>query len=334
MPTAPTVQTLDMRLLGSFRLASADAPLSQLPAPRVQALLAYLALHRDVPQSRQQLAFLFWPDTSDAQARTNLRQLLHALKQALPQADHYVYVATQTLQWRPDAPFRLDVAEFEAALTHAASAERQRDPPAVRTALEQACAIYQGDLLPNCYDDWILPEREQLRRAYSDALERLLLLLESQDQPRAALGYAQRLLRQDPLREETYRALMRLHATCGDRAMVRRVYQTCAAVLERELGVEPSAATRHAYAQLVQLDAPARPMPSLPPAKTNLPVQFTSFVGRERELAELKPLLLTTRLLTLTGPGGTGKTRLALQVAADADLPDSFAGGVWLVELA
>src|SRR5215831_9958098 len=119
MPTSPTLQTLDMRLLGAFRLTYEDAPLSQLPTPRVQALLAYLLLHQEAPQSRQQLAFLLWPDTTDAQARTNLRQLLHALKQALPQADHFVQTDAKTLHWQPDAPCRLDVAEFEETLTQA-----------------------------------------------------------------------------------------------------------------------------------------------------------------------------------------------------------------------
>jgi DNA-binding SARP family transcriptional activator len=252
MPTL-ALPMLHIHLLGDFRLVAADAPLSQLNAPRVQALLAYLVLHRAAPQPRQRLAFLLWPDTSDAQARTNLRQLLHALKQTLPAADQFVHADAQTLQWRSDAPFRLDVAEFEEALSQAADAEQQRDAPALRAALEQASAVYQGDLLPSCYDGWILPERERLRQAFTGALERLLLLLESQGEPRAALVYAQRLLRHDPLREETYRDLMRLYAACGDRAGVRRVFQTCATVLERELAVEPSAATRQAYGHLLRL---------------------------------------------------------------------------------
>src|SRR5262249_37611751 len=148
----------------------------------------------------------------------NLRQLLHALRQALPEADRFVHVSSQTLQWRSDAPFCLDVAAFEEALTQAAAAEQQGEMPALRSALEQASAVYQGDLLLSCYDDWILPERERLRQAYTETLERLLLLMEGQGQPRAALAYAQRLLRHDPLREETYRGLMRLYAACGDRA--------------------------------------------------------------------------------------------------------------------
>jgi predicted ATPase/DNA-binding SARP family transcriptional activator len=325
--------TLHIHLLGDFHLVYADAPVSHIDSPRVQALLAYLVLHRAAPQLRQRLAFGLWPESSEAQARTNLRQLAHSLKQALPDADSFVRSDPKTLQWRSDTPFRLDVADFDAALRQASAAEQHGDVHGLRVALERANAIYQGDLLPSCYDDWILPERERLRQAATGALERLALLLESQEESRAALAYALRLLRHDPLREETYRGLLRLYAACGDRAGVRRVYQTCVAVLERELGVEPSAATREAYERSVRLDAPTRPLPSSPPPMhTNLPVQLTSFVGREAELTEVVHLLQTTRLLTLTGPGGTGKTRLALEAATK--VVDIYPQGVWLVELA
>src|SRR6266511_6114052 len=142
---------LHIHLLGDFRLVYADAPVSHINSPRLQALLAYLVLHRDAPQPRQYLAFQLWPDSSEAQARTNLRQLVHGLKQTLPEADQFVHVDAQMLQWRCDAPFRLDVAEFEEALTQADAAEQQRDPHALRVALEQASAVYHGELLPSCY---------------------------------------------------------------------------------------------------------------------------------------------------------------------------------------
>jgi predicted ATPase/DNA-binding SARP family transcriptional activator len=329
---ARAMPTLHIQLLGDFRLSCGGAPVSNVNAPRLQSLLAYLLLHRDAPQPRQHLAFRLWPDTSEAQARTNLRQLLHALKQALPAADHFVHADAQTLRWRSDAPFHLDVAEFEQALSQADAAEQQRDAHGLRVALEQASAVYQGDLLPSCYDDWIVPERERLRQAFTGALQRLLLLLESQGELRAAIACAQRLVRHDPLHEETYRGLMRLYAACGDRAGVVRVYQTCATVLERELAVEPSAATREAYEQLLKVDVQARPVLPPQPSNTNLPVPLTSFVGRAAEMAEVIHLLQTTRLLTLSGPGGTGKTRLALEVATK--LLDEYPNGVWLVELA
>jgi hypothetical protein len=110
---------LHMRLLGEFHLTADDVPIRPVPAPRVQVLLAYLALHRDAAQTRQHLAFELWSDTSEAQDRTNLRQLLHALRQVLPAPDDLIHADAQNLQWRAEAPCRLDVAEFEQALAQA-----------------------------------------------------------------------------------------------------------------------------------------------------------------------------------------------------------------------
>ncbi|MGC9333811.1 MAG: AfsR/SARP family transcriptional regulator, partial [Anaerolineae bacterium] len=229
---------LSVSLLGDFCIRHDGAPVTDVDTPRLQSLLAYLVLHRDTPQSRAHLAFLFWPDTSEAQARTNLRNLLHHLRRALPDADSYLEASVQTLQWRSHAPFALDVAIFEAAMEDAKQAMQASNPLAVREALERAIALYQGDLLPSCYDDWILPLREALRQAHLDALERLARMLEEQRDYPAAIGHAQRLLRHDPLHEATYRHLIRLHALNGDRAGALRVYHTCTTILQRELGVE------------------------------------------------------------------------------------------------
>ena len=151
-----------------------------IDTPRLQSLLAYLILHRDAPQSRAHLAFIFWPDTSEAQARTNLRNLLHHLRHTLPNADAYLETGVQTLQWRSDAPFSLDVVDFETILTHAKQTAQRRDSANTRDALEHAVALYTGDLLPSCYDDWIIPQREALHQAYLNALEQLVSILEEQ----------------------------------------------------------------------------------------------------------------------------------------------------------
>ncbi len=300
---------LSVALLGDFSIWYDGAPITEVDTPRLQSLLAYLMLHRDAPQSRAHLAFLFWPDTTEAQARTNLRNLLHHLRRALPNAESYLDARVQTLQWRSGAPFALDVADFDAALARAEQALQMCDSAAVREVLERAVALYKGDLLPSCYDDWIIPQRERLRQAYLSALERLVRMLEEQQDYQAAIRIAQCLLRHDPLHEATYRRLIRLHALNGDRADALRVYHTCATVLKRELDVEPSAATRQAYEQL--LGAAPRPAATVPTS-----VAFSPLVGRGRELARILRAWRAVaaggeaRVVTLCGEAGIGKTRL------------------------
>ncbi|MDF2744430.1 MAG: transcriptional activator domain protein, partial [Actinomycetia bacterium] len=237
--------TLRIRLLGELDLRHGEAPVPPLGSARAESLLAYLLLHREAPQPRQRLAFLLWPDSSEPQARTNLRHLLHNLRRALPDADRFLEVTQRTLRWRDDAPFWLDVAAFEAA------AARAGQPGQELPALRQAVELYGGDLLRSGYDEWLLEERERLRRRYLEALERLAELLEAGGEHAPAISHAERLLGEDPLREATYRLLMRLHDARGDRARALRAYHACAATLERELNVAPSAATRRAYAALL-----------------------------------------------------------------------------------
>src|SRR5215218_3293128 len=111
--------TLRVRLLGELDLRLGELALPALESARAESLLAYLLLHRDAAQPRQRLAFLLWPDSTEAQARTNLRHVLHTLRRALPHAERFLDVTPRTLRWRGDAPYRLDVAAFEAALGRA-----------------------------------------------------------------------------------------------------------------------------------------------------------------------------------------------------------------------
>jgi DNA-binding SARP family transcriptional activator len=118
---------LHMRLLGNFSLISGDRPVTGINTPRLQSLFAYLALHRDIPQLRQHLAFLFWPDSREAQARNNLRQLLHVLRSAVPSLDAYLLASNSAIWWRVDAPIQLDVNEFEQTLALAEAAEHRAE---------------------------------------------------------------------------------------------------------------------------------------------------------------------------------------------------------------
>jgi DNA-binding SARP family transcriptional activator len=192
---------LHLRLLGDFSLLYNDQQVTTLTTTRLRSLLTYLVLHRDVPQKREYLAFLFWPDTTEAQARNNLRQLLYQLRQAFPAVDQFLSAETHLLHWHTVMPFHLDVAEIEQALTLADAATRRNNPLALQAALEQVDSLYRGDLLPGCYDEWILPERERLRQRHRQALEQLLRLLEGQGDTVTAIRYAQRLIDRSPLQD-------------------------------------------------------------------------------------------------------------------------------------
>ncbi len=171
-----------------------------------------------------------------------------------------------------------------------------------------------------CYDEWILPERERLRQAFLGALEQLIMLLERERDYPAAISAAQRLLRYDPLRETTYRHLMRFYAISDDRAAALRAYHTCVAVLERELAMEPSPPTQEAYQRLLQKDAPLLPPPSPP----TILVGVAPLVDRQYEWTQLQNVWQSVlaghpHMVMLLGEAGVGKTRLAEELLAWVD---------------
>jgi DNA-binding SARP family transcriptional activator len=284
-------------------------PLTTVDTPRLQSLLAYLLLNRETPPSRHRLAFLFWPDSPENQALTNLRNLLYRLRHALPEADRFLYVDRRRLRWRDAAPFDLDVARFEDALSRA---EDARDSAEERSFLEQAVSLYEGDLLPGLYEDWIIPERRRLRQAFERALERLTRLLENQHDYRTAVDYARRLVRHDRLREASYRRLMRLQALVGDRAGALRTYHRCATLLEQELDVEPSPATREMYERLLSVEE----TPLVPRSRPGRAGAAPRLVGRQDAWAELRRAWRRAaaghpHLVLISGEAGIGKTKLA-----------------------
>ncbi len=308
------IPTLHIHLLGDFLLVSGDTPVTTVNVPRLQSLLAYLVLHRNAPQNRSHLAFLLWPDSTEVQAHTNLRKLLYQLRQALPDAGHFLHADKHNLQWQPapDASWTFDVQDVEQALAQAIQAKQAQDTSALRQALEQAVYLYGGDLLPSCYNEWILPERDRLHELFLQATEQLITLLEQERKYDAAIAAAQRLLRHEPLNEATYRHLMRLYVLRGDRAAALRIYHTCVTVLERELAAEPGEPTRQAYESLLQLDTSPRPATGpLTPRGGGAPL-----VGRKQEWVQLQAAWRTAtggspHLVVLSGEAGIGKTKLA-----------------------
>jgi DNA-binding SARP family transcriptional activator len=279
------VMLVEVRLFGTPEIRLDGAPVA-LASSRAVSLLAYLVLQRGRPQRRDHLAFLLWPDSTEKQARTNLRHVLHTLRAAIPKA---LDVTGQTLAWRGDWA---DVPAFEEA--------RQG---ALQDKL-RAIDLYAGDLLYGWYDEWLVPERDRLRRLALATLDEVGPLLEAGGERDAALAYAERALVLDPLAEATYRRLMRLHDERGDRARALRVYHECVTTLQEELGVEPSAATRAAYEALL----PTEHADTVAPRSTGL-------VGRPAERRRLTELWQQSRqgyaqLVIVSGEPGVGKTRL------------------------
>ncbi|HSJ55810.1 MAG TPA: AAA family ATPase, partial [Anaerolineae bacterium] len=291
-----------------------------IDSPRLQSFLAYLLLHRAAPQPRSHLSFIFWPDSTESQARTNLRKQLYHLRQVLPDADYFIHADANTIYWQAKERFTLDVAELEHALDEGERAKRERDAAARRAALDRAVSLYAGDLLPDCYDDWVLPERERLRARVVPAIEELAQLLEEERSYEPATRHVQHLLRLDPLHEPAYRRLMRLFSLQGNLAGAIRAYQTCATTLQEELGVAPSMATEQIYHRLLELDV-AEPGPAASTTSGEDFLPAWPLVGRDPVWAQLQAAWTRRpsaprHLALITGEAGIGKTRLAEEFAA------------------
>ena len=234
----------------------------------------------------------------------------------------------------PQGDLWVDVEAFEQAAT---TARRSQDPAAHRAALD----LYAGELLPtDRYEQWTEDKRGELRRLYLDLLVELATVYEE----RGDLGRAGEALRmvvaEEPTLEEAHMGLMRLYTLLGREAEAFSQYRLLRDVLSKQLGMEPSSATRSLHEDIAvgrfptssSQHAVSSQEDTLGATKHNLPAPRSSFVGREQELIEIKRTLAMTRLLTLTGVGGSGKTRFALEVARD--LVGTYPDGVWVVELA
>jgi predicted ATPase/DNA-binding SARP family transcriptional activator len=307
--------SLELHLLGGFS-AKVDGVAVDDRAWRLRKAKTLVKLVAVAPERcvhRDVAAEALWPDRDARAAANNLHQALHAARRALGSADALALVDA-TVALAPDV--RVDAADFEAA----ASAARGTGQP---QALRDALALHGGELLPeDRYESWAHARREALREQHV-ALCLELAELEG-DAPEAAAAL-QRALVAAPLHEPAHRALMRFYARTGRRQEALAHFEELREALRRDLGADPDAETRALYRELLR-------EPDAEGPRHNLPRALTSFVGRGREQAEIARALERTRLLTLTGPGGCGKTRLALEVGRAA--LDATPDGVWLVELA
>jgi len=228
----------------------------------------------------------------------------------------------------------VDVESFEEA---AAMARRTHNSAACKAAV----GAYTGDLLPeDRYEEWVEDRRQELRTTYLVLLLELARHHEEREEFKPAMDALRVVLKSEPAHKEAHAGLMRLYALSEQRQAAVRQFERLQETLQLNLGTEPDATDRYLYEGLVAGRFPfTRPSKKgisteEPPSdrRHNLPAARTSFIGRERVLVEVTRALETARLLTLTGTCGSGKTRLALEIASV--LTDAYSDGVWITELA
>lgn len=313
---------LRINLLGGFQLFYDEKPVELAHSTRLQTLIAYIVLHRSAPVIREQLAFIFWPDTSESQARTNLRNLIHQLRQAFPFFSSCITFDSHILEWRNDTAFQLDIDAFRRCLIASPG-----QAPA-KEALEEAVQLYKGDLYPACYEDWILPFREDLHHEFIGALDRLASLQEEAREYPQALHMARRLVLAEPLQPAANQRLMRLYTLIGDRPAALKAYRTYSRLLWDEVGAKPDTQIEELYQRLQAAEKP--------PQKGG--IKFSVKDSAKPEGREAGPMLGRTeewrKLLALwqsaetgkiqigfiTGEAGIGKTRLISELSNWAEL--------------
>jgi non-specific serine/threonine protein kinase len=303
------------------------------------ALLAYLAL-TDRSHRRDELCSLLWPDVDDREARSRLRHTLYRTSELVgqsvfdPEGDA-VSVAVDT--W-------LDTRELERALPSGRADLTQIH------ALRGVANLYRGDLMSGFtipdsanWDEWQFLERERMRQLAGQLFQALAQEELTAGEWESGLGHARQWLSLDHMHEPAHRLLMQLYASSGQQAAALRQYDQCARTMRSELGVEPEPETSELYERIkarrfaaeprpapevkppttevdsLPSDVPAQPAPSMPPQSgaNNIPTGLARYVGRQSEHDRVMDLLDRTALLTLTGPGGVGKTRFAIELASD-----------------
>ena len=319
----PSAQ-LHIHLFGGFELLQNGLPLPRTRTRTETWLLALLLLRANQKVERAWLAGTLWPETGPEQALNNLRRSLSNLRQVLGDESYrLVSPSAATLAFDLAGAF-CDAAAFDAALLRGDE-----------DSLRRGVALYRGALLPECDADWVLEERGRREQACLKARETLAAQARQKGDTNETVHWLRQALLLDPFRETTQCALMEALAAQGDRAGLTLAYRQFRLRLHEELQSEPSAETKALYQRLREQKFRVSLQPA-PPAedasRLHIPRPVSTLVGRQEERAEVTELLSSARLVTLTGTGGVGKTRLALDAALQAAA--RFSDGVWFVDLA
>jgi predicted ATPase/DNA-binding SARP family transcriptional activator len=298
---------LEVRLISKFDVKCEGKPVI-ISSRAAQSLFAYLILNAGTSYRREKLAGMFWPDTTEEKARAYLRHELWRIRKTLSSKSNINYLLSDDINVSFDssAAYWLDVTAFIKVGDRVSADE-----------LINALSIAEGEFLPGFYEEWTILERDHLQTLFEQKITCLLEMLEKEKRWNEIIDWAERSISSTQDSEAAYRSLMIAYDALGDRAKVASTYERYAKALH-ELELEPSEETR-------TLAFKRNP-------KLNIPILLTSFIGREKELKDVANLLAKSRLVTLTGSGGVGKTRLAIHVVAD--VLELFPDGVWFLDLA
>jgi predicted ATPase/DNA-binding SARP family transcriptional activator/Tfp pilus assembly protein PilF len=348
MPRKPSsTPAVEIRLLGPFRVTVGGGLVEEKAWTRRKAkqLVKLLALHPHHRMHREQLMEALWPEQDPETAADGLYKALYVARKALgPDGPRLLATESQQIVLGAPGGLWIDAEVFESAAHAAGSADVAE--------LEAALAVYTGDLLvEDPYEDWVAGRREQLRSLRIDLISNLARLEEARGRYERSIERLRELVAADSVNEDAHRRLMSLYAGTGQRHLALRQYQLCCEALRRDLDAEPERATIVLHERVVAGSVPllpkvdvvesgpvappparAAPEPRPEPPPSNLPRPLTSFVGRSRAVSEVRKALEVSRLVTLLGPGGVGKTRLAVEAAAGT--LETFVDGVWFVDLA
>jgi predicted ATPase/DNA-binding SARP family transcriptional activator len=340
---------LILRLMGRFEASIAGKPITAFETNKCKAMLAYLAAEADHVHTRDVLAGMLWPDSPQSSAMKSLRHALAALRKTIHDREAqppYLLITHQTVQINRESDLQVDLWDFEQVSTHPSGISSSK---AFIDQLESVTRLFGGPFLDglscgsDLFDGWVQIRREGLNRQFRETCSGLSLLYAERGEPEASIRAARKLLDVEPGDEAAHRLVMRGLARSGQRNAALAQYESCCQALRREYQVEPEPETRRLYEEIwsgrFDSETDLGPAASdLPPAgklaRPDLLAGWPALIGRERELAAIAARLddPPCRLLTLVGPGGIGKTHLAL--AAAARQADRFSQGACFISLA
>jgi predicted ATPase/DNA-binding SARP family transcriptional activator len=318
--------SLEIRLLGPFEVVAGGRQ-ADVTGTKRQALLALLALHRARVLGVAELIDALWGADLPSSPRNALQHHVARLRAALGQE---TIVASDDGYALVDAA--VDALDFEELLGEARLALREGDAAAGAEAVALALGLWRGPALQGLTDTtWFSGEARRLEALRVDALEEQFEAALALGEHREIVSALRAAVEESPFRERLWGQLMLALYRSGRQADALDTFQEARGELARELGLEPGPDLQRLQAAILAHDPTVAPVHGAQRRRGNLPARATSFVDREEELAQAVELLREHRLVTLTGPPGVGKSRLALEVARS--LESDTAGGTWLVDL-